>query len=71
MINGFVCGVFDMYHAGHVMMLKECRENCDYLILALNKAENIDGNINPSKKLPLFSIEERVMIMGSCKYVVN
>ena len=69
MINGFVCGVFDMYHAGHVMMLKECRENCDYLIVAVNEAENIDTKINPGKKLPLYSIEERVMIMGSCKYV--
>ena len=69
MINGFVCGVFDMYHAGHVMMLKECRENCDYLIVAINEAENIDTKINPGKKLPLYSIEERVMIMESCKYV--
>jgi len=69
MIKGFVCGVFDMYHAGHVMMLKECRENCDYLIVAINEAENIDTKINPGKKLPLYSIEERVMIMESCKYV--
>ena len=69
MINGFVCGVFDMYHAGHVMMLKECRGNCDYLIVAVNEAENINTKINPGKKLPLYSIEERVMIMESCKYV--
>ncbi|MBL4624859.1 MAG: adenylyltransferase/cytidyltransferase family protein [Flavobacteriales bacterium] len=69
MKKGFVCGVFDMYHAGHVLMLKECKENCDYLIVALNKSENIDYSINPDKTPPLYSIEERVMIMESCKYV--
>jgi len=69
MKKGFVCGVFDMYHAGHVMMLQECRQHCDYLIVALNTAENINPMINPDKKPPLFSIDERVLIMDSCKYV--
>ena len=69
MKKGFVCGVFDMYHAGHVLMLKECNENCDYLIVALNKAENIDYSINPNKVPPLYSIEERTMIMESCSFV--
>jgi len=66
---GFACGVFDMFHAGHVLMLKECKEHCDYLIVALNKAENISEKINPNKKTPLYSIEERKLIMASCKYV--
>ena len=69
MKKGFVCGVFDMYHAGHVLMLKECKENCDYLVVALNKAENIDYSINPNKTKPLYSIEERLMIMESCSFV--
>jgi len=66
---GFVCGVFDLYHAGHVLMLQECKQNCDYLLVALNKAENIDCDINPNKIPPLFSIEERKMIMESCRFV--
>lgn len=66
---GFTCGVFDLFHAGHVLMLEECRENCDYLIVALNKAENIDPSINPGKVTPVFTIDERVLIMKSCKYV--
>lgn len=66
---GFTCGVFDLYHAGHVLMLKECKENCDYLIVALNKAQNISNEINPGKKKPIYSIEERVLIMESCKFV--
>lgn len=69
MIIGFACGIFDLFHPGHVMMLKECRENCDHLILALNKAENISPDINPYKKQPIFTIEERKMILASCKYV--
>ena len=35
MKKGFVCGVFDIFHAGHALMLKECANKCDYLILAL------------------------------------
>lgn len=66
---GFACGVFDLFHAGHVLMLKECKENCDYLIVALNRAENISEVINPGKQKPIFSIEERELIMNSCKYV--
>jgi glycerol-3-phosphate cytidylyltransferase len=66
---GFACGVFDLYHAGHVLMLKECKDHCDYLIVALNTAENIDPAINPGKKPPIFSLEERKLIMESCKYV--
>jgi len=66
---GFTCGVFDLFHAGHVMMLQECKNNCDYLIVALNKAENISETINPGKKKPIFTIEERVIIMKACRYV--
>jgi len=67
--TGFACGVFDLFHAGHVLMLKECKENCDYLIVALNKAENIDFTINPNKQAPVFTYEERKLIMENCKLV--
>lgn len=67
--KGFVCGVFDLFHLGHVLMLKECKNNCEWLIVAINKAENIDYEINPNKLRPLYSLEERVSIMQSCKYV--
>ncbi len=66
---GFACGVFDLFHAGHVLMLQECREHCDYLIVALNTAVNIDEKINPGKNKPVFSIDERKIILSSCKYV--
>jgi glycerol-3-phosphate cytidylyltransferase len=66
---GFACGVFDLFHAGHVLMLQECKANCDYLIVALNKAENISEKINPGKQKPIFSIDERVLIMKACRFV--
>src|SRR5829696_3450993 len=66
---GFACGVFDIFHAGHVMMLKECRQNCDYLILAVNKAQNLSDGINPGKRKPVFSLEERKMVIQNSKFV--
>jgi glycerol-3-phosphate cytidylyltransferase len=66
---GFACGVFDLFHAGHVLMLQECKANCDYLIVALNRAENISEKINPGKQKPIFTIEERVLIMKACRFV--
>ena len=62
---GFTCGVFDLFHAGHVLMLQECKANCDYLIVALNRAENLPAG----KNIPIFSIEHRVLIMQQCKLV--
>jgi glycerol-3-phosphate cytidylyltransferase len=69
MRTGFACGMFDLFHAGHVLMLKECKENCDYLVVALNKGENISDEINPGKRKPFYSIEERKLIMESCRFV--
>jgi glycerol-3-phosphate cytidylyltransferase len=66
---GFACGIFDLFHPGHVLMLKECKENCDYLIVAVNRAENISNEINPGKRLPVFSIEERKLIVSSSRFV--
>lgn len=69
MKKGFACGVFDLFHAGHVLMLKECKDHCDYLVVAINKAENIDKSINPDKEAPCYSFDERKLIMASCTYV--
>ena len=65
MIKGFVCGVFDLFHAGHVLMLKECRANCDYLVLALN----VSSNLNCDKNKPIYSLDERLEIIKSIRYV--
>ncbi len=66
---GFTCGVFDLFHAGHVLMLQECKEHCDYLIVALNTADNFSDEINPGKRKPVLSLEERKLIMANSRYV--
>jgi len=69
MIRGFACGVFDLYHPGHVYMLKDCKGQCDHLTVAINKAENIDYAVNPGKRAPIFSPDERKLVIESTRYV--
>ncbi len=69
MIRGFACGVFDIYHPGHLLMLQECAAHCDHLTVAINTAQNFDTRINPGKRQPVFTPEERKMIIESIKYV--
>lgn len=69
MIRGFACGVFDIYHPGHVLMLRECAAYCDHLTVAINTAENFDDRINPGKRKPVFTAEERKMVISSIGYV--
>ena len=69
-IIGFTSGYFDIMHPGHVMMLKECKRYCDYLIVAVNeyktKTPQPDGRY---KNKPIWSPDERLLMVSSCKYV--
>lgn len=69
MKKGFFCGVFDLFHYGHILALRECKAHCDHLTVAVNKAENIDTIINPGKQSPIFPIEHRVEILKECRLV--
>jgi glycerol-3-phosphate cytidylyltransferase len=69
MKRGFACGVFDLFHAGHVLMLKECKENCDHLIVGLNSAAHFDLKVNSNKNNPVFNLQHRRLILESIKYV--
>ena len=66
MKTGFTCSCFDLFHAGHIMMLKEAKSNCDYLIVGLQTDPTID---RPEKNKPIQSIVERFIQLESCKYV--
>lgn len=66
MIKGFTCGAFDLLHAGHLLMLKEVREQCDFLIVGLQSDPSID---RPDKHKPVETLEERQIRLESCKYV--
>lgn len=63
---GFTCGAMDLLHAGHVLMLKECREQCDFLIVGLQIDPSKD---RPDKKRPVETLKERKIRLQGCKYV--
>jgi glycerol-3-phosphate cytidylyltransferase len=63
---GFTCSCFDLFHAGHVMMLKEAKDQCDYLIVGLQTDPTID---RPQKNKPIQSVLERFMQVEGCRYV--
>lgn len=69
MTKGFICGVFDLFHYGHILALRECKKHCVHLTVAVNRAENIDPNINPGKKPPVFSAEQRIELLKECRLV--
>ncbi len=69
MIRGFACGVFDLYHPGHVLMLEACKAHCDHLTIAINRADSFDKTVNPGKRSPFFTPEERMMVIKSIKHV--
>jgi glycerol-3-phosphate cytidylyltransferase len=64
---GFTCSTFDLFHAGHIIMLKEAKSQCDYLIVGLQTDPTID---RPTEKnVPVQSIFERYVQLEACKYV--
>ena len=66
MKKGFTCGAFDLLHAGHIVMLKEAKDNCDYLIVGLQTDPSIDRQ---EKNQPVQSVYERYMQLQAVKYV--
>ena len=63
---GFTCGSFDLLHAGHVLMLREAKSVCDYLIVGLQTDPSIDRE---GKNKPIQSLEEREIQLSAVKYV--
>ena len=63
---GITFSSFDLFHAGHVKMIEECKRNCDYLIVGLQTDPTID---RPSKNKPVQSIVERYIQLQACKFI--
>jgi glycerol-3-phosphate cytidylyltransferase len=63
---GIVASCFDLFHAGHVLMLMEAKQNCDRLVVALQSDPTID---RPEKNKPIQGMYERFIQVDSCKYV--
>jgi len=65
-VVGITCSTFDLLHAGHVIMLEECKKYCDYLICALQVDPTID---RPEKNKPIQSLVERYLQLDAVKHV--
>ena len=66
MIKGLTASSFDLLHCGHVSMLEECKEHCDYLVACLQTDPTID---RPTKNKPIQTVFERYMQLKAIKYV--
>ena len=64
--KGFTCSCFDLLHAGHILMLKDAKEQCDYFIVGLQTDPTID---RPEKNKPIQSFEERKIQLEAVKYI--
>jgi glycerol-3-phosphate cytidylyltransferase len=64
---GLTASTFDLFHAGHVVMLEEAKRMCDYLIVAIQTDPTIDRP--DTKNKPIQSIVERQIQVKACKYV--
>ena len=66
MIIGFVCGCFDLFHIGHLNLLKAAKNECDYLIVGVHTDDAI---IKHKQHNPLIAENERLEIVKAIRYV--
>lgn len=64
---GITFSTFDLFHAGHIAMLAEAKNHCDYLIAGLQTDPTIDRP--DTKNHPVQSIVERQIQLSACRYV--
>ena len=64
-VIGYTKGVFDLFHIGHLNILKRAKEHCDYLIVGVT----VDELVSYKGKRAFIPYEERAAIVGAIKYV--
>jgi len=63
---GFTCGAFDVFHAGHILMIEEARKNCDFLVVGLQTDPTLD---RPHKNKPIQTLKERKIQLKNSKFI--
>ena len=66
MKKGITFGAFDLFHAGHVLMLEEAKTVCDHLIVCIQSDPSLDRE---EKNKPVQSIIEREIQVSGCRFV--
>ena len=65
-IIGYTTGVFDMFHIGHLNILKKAKERCDYLIVGVSTDEVVESY---KHRAPIIPFEERIAIIRELRCV--
>ena len=64
--TGFVASAFDIMHPGYTLMLKECKDHCNYLVAALHSNPVWERE---DKNIPIMSLHERFLVLKSIRYI--
>ena len=64
--TGFIASTFDIMHPGYALMLKQCKDNCNYLVVGLHENPVWERQ---DKNSPIMSLNERFLVLKSIRYI--
>ena len=64
--TGYICGVYDLFHAGHLAILRRCKEHCSHLIVGVDSDDLTEAYKN---RRPVIGQDDRMEIIRAIRYV--